>query len=899
MKNRTKQRILSVVLSILMCLWLMPPADVWGSAPPASPLSGTQNPELLDSTGTAAADGFTRTDQLLTITGNDNWTVIYRAADAPVKLSAAAGFQGSITVRTLDADTDGLLTEDVYVFDGSTSGTVTFTDAGIKGKSPLLTDDQQAAVPVYRVEQPADITALVLDNNDHTLPARSEKTSLYLVPSTKNHTLSITRKDSEPVTTELNWDGTSFLLQTQQTNAWTAFPAIADWTFGETPSVPSGAAKFGTPVFRYSSSKDGPYTQTPPSAAGTWYLKAEITETADYTGLMEIIRFTVSSGTSTVTITTDSLNKTYDGLPAAVPEVQQTGSTNEIQFLWEQKTESGWTPLTEIPLHAGEYKVTAYLEADSGYDSASAEKTFTITTAENSWTQAPAISDFTYGSEPAPSAQAAFGTPVFTYNTTREGTYGELPANAPAGTWYLKAELPASNDYRGLSEIVEFHITKAAAPELTLPQNLTAVQDAPLSTVTLPEGWVWVNQEQTAAVNNQGYAARFAVDDQNYDYTSVDGYHADGHYIERLLTVTVSAGKNTWIEPLTIKDWTYGQTPSVPEAKAEHGTVTFTYSSDRDGTFTEQLPDHAGTWYVRAFADGGSEYESLTLIEQFIVRKAVPSPELPALKATYGQTLSDLKLPEGFSFDNPSLSVGTVGTRSFSATYTPKDTGNYEILTGLSLSVTVQKAENRFTETPALKGWVYGSKANTPTAKTAFGTPYFLYSQKADGTYSAAIPSTAGTWYLKAVTDGTENYKAIASDPVSFLIEPKPYEEKGSITIPTIDSRTDLSKLTVKDGDTILKQGTDYEIEKTLKDKTMSVTITFKGNYKGTVVRTYTATEEEIKAWQEAQKKKSVQTGDENMTEFWAVLSILSLSALLILLCILRIKKRTGNLNDF
>lgn len=899
MKNRTKQRILSVVLSILMCLWLMPPADVWGSAPPASPLSGTQNPELLDSTGTAAADGFTRTDQLLTITGNDNWTVIYRAADAPVKLSAAAGFQGSITVRTLDADTDGLLTEDVYVFDGSTSGTVTFTDAGIKGKSPLLTDDQQAAVPVYRVEQPADITALVLDNNDHTLPARSEKASLYLVPSTKNHTLSITRKDSEPVTTELNWDGTSFLLQTQQTNIWTAFPAIADWTFGETPSVPSGTAKFGTPVFRYASSKDGPYTQTPPSAAGTWYLKAEITETADYTGLMEIIRFTVSSGTSTVTITTDSLNKTYDGLPAAVPEVQQTGSTNEIQFLWEQKTESGWTPLTEIPLHAGEYKVTAYLEADSGYGSASAEKTFTITTAENSWTQAPAISDFTYGSEPAPSAQAAFGTPVFTYSTTREGTYGELPANAPAGTWYLKAELPASNDYRGLSEIVEFHITKAAAPELTLPQNLTAVQDAPLSTVTLPEGWVWVNQEQTAAVSNQRYAARFAVDDQNYDYTSVDGYHADGHYIERLLTVTVSAGKNTWIEPLTIKDWTYGQTPSVPEAKAEHGTVTFTYSSDRDGTFTEQLPDHAGTWYVRAFADGGSEYESLTLIEQFIVRKAVPSPELPALKATYGQTLSDLKLPEGFSFDNPSLSVGTVGTRSFSATYTPKDTGNYETLTGLSLSVTVQKAENRFTETPALKGWVYGSKANTPTAKTAFGTPYFLYSQKADGTYSAAVPSTAGTWYLKAVTDGTENYKAIASDPVSFLIEPKPYEEKGSITIPTIDSRTDLSKLTVKDGDTILKQGTDYEIEKTLKDKTMSVTITFKGNYKGTVVRTYTATEEEIKAWQEAQKKKSVQTGDENMTEFWAVLSILSLSALLILLCVLRIKKRTGNLNDF
>ena len=131
------------------------------------------------------------------------------------------------------------------------------------------------------------------------------------------------------------------------------------------------------------------------------------------------------------------------------------------------------------------------------------------------------------------------------------------------------------------------------------------------------------------------------------------------------------------------------------------------------------------------------------------------------------------------------------------------------------------------------------------------------------------------------------------------MIEPKPYQENGSIRIPKIDGSTDLSRLEIKDGDVTLKQGTDYEIAKTLKDRTMSVTITFKGNYKGTVVRTYTATDEEIKAYQEAQKKKSVQTGDENRTGFWAAMTILSLSALLILICILRIRKKTGNLTDF
>ena len=79
----------------------------------------------------------------------------------------------------------------------------------------------------------------------------------------------------------------------------------------------------------------------------------------------------------------------------------------------------------------------------------------------------------------------------------------------------------------------------------------------------------------------------------------------------------------------------------------------------------------------------------------------------------------------------------------------------------------------------------------------------------------------------------------------------------------------------------------------------MSVTITFKGNYKGTVVKTYTATDEEIEEYWAAQKKMSAQTSDENLTEFWAVLTIVSLSVLLMLICIMRVRKRNHELTDF
>lgn len=59
------------------------------------------------------------------------------------------------------------------------------------------------------------------------------------------------------------------------------------------------------------------------------------------------------------------------------------------------------------------------------------------------------------------------------------------------------------------------------------------------------------------------------------------------------------------------------------------------------------------------------------------IGKAEPSYTIPAgLSATYGQTLADVTLPEGWSWkDNGS--VGNAGSNKFSAMFTPDDTANY------------------------------------------------------------------------------------------------------------------------------------------------------------------------------------------------------------------------------
>jgi hypothetical protein len=64
------------------------------------------------------------------------------------------------------------------------------------------------------------------------------------------------------------------------------------------------------------------------------------------------------------------------------------------------------------------------------------------------------------------------------------------------------------------------------------------------------------------------------------------------------------------------------------------------------------------------------------------------------LYATYGQILSDVTLPPGWSWMNETLSVGDVGVQTHKAKFTPEDTENYKIMTNIDVKVTVTESTN-------------------------------------------------------------------------------------------------------------------------------------------------------------------------------------------------------------
>ena len=115
-----------------------------------------------------------------------------------------------------------------------------------------------------------------------------------------------------------------------------------------------------------------------------------------------------------------------------------------------------------------------------------------------------------------------------------------------------------------------------------------------------------------------------------------------------------------------------------------------------------------GTDYTIKYADNtnaGTASYTITgvgiftgkLTGKFEIVKAKPDYKIPTgLKATYGDILADVELPEGWAWVNNTQSVGTVGTSSFDAVFTPADTANYNTVTEL-VDITVGKATPKVT----------------------------------------------------------------------------------------------------------------------------------------------------------------------------------------------------------
>lgn len=323
---------------------------------------------------------------------------------------------------------------------------------------------------------------------------------------------------------------------------------------------------------------------------------------------------TIEKSDSSIAFKEDfNLSKTYDGKQVTIDvneDVVTTGSTGNVSFVYEEKVNGAWQKLSSAPSGAGTYRVTANLAEDTNYKGASVTKEFIIYKAQITVGFIQTNIDKEYDGKPAfvgtkQSGSSNVATKTW-YELDKDGTWIELEeAPANAGSYKVVATVKGNDNYNGTEAEMTFVIRKAQ-PSYTLPTDLVIKQGDDLSTVSLPKGFTWIDDAQTAdVIGTQSFQAVFTPEDTtNYKTVEVE---IRVEVVPAISQVDKAPVIHAEDKTLTVGD-TFDAMKGVTATDAEDGDLTDkivitknTVDTSKAGKYTVvyEVTDSHGTRVVR------------------------------------------------------------------------------------------------------------------------------------------------------------------------------------------------------------------------------------------------------------------------------------------------------------
>lgn len=506
--------------------------------------------------------------------------------------------------------------------------------------------------------------------------------------------------------------------------------------------------------------------------------EAQYSETTNYTGDTATLTVTVTAKTVVPTVTVAD-KVTFTGA-AIQPEVT-------VQVDGVTLTESTqYTVSYSDNTNAGTATVTVKAIAGSGYVFEDVVKTFTI---EKKAAPAATTQNVTYRYTETGEQQATVQNPmpsdagavtysegaamdekgiVSSWSVQADGTVVyTLSGNGAAGDTATLPVIVSSQNYEDATINLVITLTDREVPEVTVQPYTKTYNGQPvdINAITKNSGsiegtWSW-KDSTTAPVNvadSGTYQLVFTPNDTT-NYAPVE---------VRVSVMITKAASSVSQDPTVVTGLTYNKQPQelVTAGTATGGTMM--YALSQSGPFEETLPtatdaDTYTVWYM-VKGDDNHEYLQPQELGTVTIAKADPTPEIPAgLTATYGDTLADMQLPQGWTWDDASTtSVGDAGTRTFSATYA--ETDNYNAYTTkLTVMVNPKDLSGATAQTSGTEFTYNGSEQRpTVTGVTLDNTALSAN----DYTVSGAKTADAGNYEL-AVT-GQGNYTGSFTVPYTI-----------------------------------------------------------------------------------------------------------------------------------
>ena len=198
-----------------------------------------------------------------------------------------ASDEAKVTVEIISNNYAGTLEKTFTILPKTINTAITQLTAPVKNEVPqteIETDEYTATVvwspeveDKFGYDTVYTATITITPKTNYTVKGIAENS--YTVNGAQTVT---NEADSATVTAVYSATG---IDDTVDTNEFTKPLEIVGWTYGDTPNAPTASVKYGTPKYTYSTAADGEYNDIVPTDAGTYYVKATVEETADYSGL--------------------------------------------------------------------------------------------------------------------------------------------------------------------------------------------------------------------------------------------------------------------------------------------------------------------------------------------------------------------------------------------------------------------------------------------------------------------------------------------------------------------------------------------------------------------------------------------------------------------------------------
>ena len=360
--------------------------------------------------------------------------------------------------------------------------------------------------------------------------------------------------------------------------------------------------------------------------------------------------------------------------------------------------------------------------------------------------------------------------------------------------------------------------TNGIALTINAPSNLVCDGNAKAAAIsgTIPEGLGLATHSRISYAKNGGiipsapttpggYTASFtwggATGSVSFiltePHTHSWSYQANG------ATVTASCGQGCDItEGLSITisapsgTLTYDGNGKAASLSTGYNTTAFpgsySISYTKNGSPVSGTPTEAGA-YTASFTVG-----TATGSVNYTINKADPIANAPTgLTATYGQTLANVTLsnPQGntpgtWAWTDSTASVGSVGSHTFTANFTPNDTANYNTASA-NVTVTVGKAEATVKANNASK--TYGDSDPKFSAEVTG----VVAGDTLNYTLSRGLEQNVGAYPIIVNLGENPNYNVI---PINGTLTINPRNDSAKDDKSETAGEEDAASVTVEDG---------------------------------------------------------------------------------------------------